>query len=63
MIDTGASATVILDRGVERLGLDWDRLARADHQLGGIGGFVETRLIPDASLSFTATSARLFEKD
>ena len=56
MIDTGASATIILDRDVERLGLDWNRLTRADHQLGGIGGSVETRLIPDGTLSFTATS-------
>jgi hypothetical protein len=56
MIDTGASATIILDRDVERLGLDWNRLTPADHQLGGIGGSVETRLIPDGTLSFTATS-------
>ena len=58
MIDTGASATIILDRDVERFGLDWDALAHSDHQLGGIGGSVETRIIPDESLSFTATSGK-----
>jgi hypothetical protein len=62
MIDTGASATIILDRDVERLGLDWDRLSRADHQLGGIGGSVETRIIPDGTLSFTTTSGNLIRE-
>ncbi len=52
LIDTGASVTVLLDRDVERLGIDWDGLARAKRQLGGIGGFVETRVIKDPQLFF-----------
>lgn len=52
LIDTGASVTVLLDRDVERLGIDWDSLARAKRQLGGIGGFVETRIIKDPRLFF-----------
>ncbi len=62
MIDTGASATIILDRDAERLGLEWNRLALANHQLGGIGGSVETRIIPDGSLSFTASSGKIIRE-
>ncbi len=52
LIDTGASATTILDPDLERLGIDWNNLAKAPRPLGGIGGTVETRLIDDGRLLF-----------
>ena len=56
LIDTGASATTILDPDLERLGIDWNSLAKAPRPLGGIGGTVETRLISDGRLLFKTGS-------
>jgi hypothetical protein len=56
LIDTGASATTILDPDVERLGIDFGNLAKAPRPLGGIGGTVETRLIDDTRLFFKTGS-------
>jgi hypothetical protein len=56
LIDTGASATTILDPDLERLGINWNNLAKAPRPLGGIGGTVETRLIEDGRLLFTTGS-------
>ena len=56
LIDTGASATTILDPDLERLGIDWTSLAKAPRPLGGIGGTVETRLISDGRLLFKTGS-------
>ena len=52
LMDTGASVTTILDPDLVRLGIDWNRLAKAPRPLGGIGGTVETRLIEDGRLFF-----------
>ncbi len=57
LIDAEASATVLLDRDVKRLSLDWEKLGR-EAQLAGIGGSVETRLIRDGRLSFQTSSPR-----
>ncbi len=56
LIDTGASTTVILDRDLRRLGIDWDRLTKLEGQLAGIGGSVQTRLIEDGRLYFRTAS-------
>jgi hypothetical protein len=56
LIDTGASATTILDPDLVRLGIDWNSLAKAPRPLGGIGGTVETRLINDGRLLFKTGS-------
>ncbi len=63
LIDTGASATTILDPDSERLGIDWNNLAKARRPLGGIGGTVETRLIDDGRLFFkTGSGETVVEK-
>jgi hypothetical protein len=56
LIDTGASATTILDPDLKRLGIDWNSLTKAPRPLGGIGGTVETRLINDGRLFFRTGS-------
>ena len=63
LIDTGASATTILDPDLERLGIDWNSLVKAPRPLGGIGGTVETRLIDDGRLLFkTGSGETVMEK-
>ena len=52
LIDTGASTTVVLDRDLRRLGVEWTRLSGPEGQLTGMGGTVHTRLIEDAKLIF-----------
>jgi hypothetical protein len=58
LIDTGASTTVILDRDLRRLGVEWDRFSKPEGQLAGIGGSVRTRLVEDGRLFFKATSGK-----
>lgn len=56
LIDTGASTTVVLDRDLRRLGVEWTRLSGPEGQLIGMGGTVHTRLIEDAKLIFKSAS-------
>ena len=56
LIDTGASTTVVLDRDLRRLGVEWTRFSKPEGQLTGIGGTVHTRLIEDAKLIFKSAS-------
>ena len=51
-IDTGASVTILFDRDVELLGIDIGKLRRAERNVGGIGGMVDTYVIEDATLLF-----------
>ncbi len=52
LIDTGASMTMLLDKDVKDIGLDVGRLKKAEKQVGGIGGSVETYLVEDARVIF-----------
>jgi len=51
-IDTGSSVTIVFDRDVELLGIDVEKLMRAERNVGGIGGMVDTYVIEDAELLF-----------
>jgi len=51
-IDTGSSVTIVFDRDVELLGIDVGKLKRAERNVGGIGGLVDTFVIDDAELLF-----------
>jgi len=53
LIDTGASATTIMDGDVEFLGIDVQKLERASVSLIGIGGPVNTYVMKDTELVFT----------
>ena len=52
LIDTGASKTTILDSDATRLGIDYGKLQRFEAGTAGIGGVVDTFIIPDAGLLF-----------
>jgi len=51
-IDTGASASILLDKDVKYLRLDRVQLKRAERDVGGIGGLISTYVIEDANLMF-----------
>jgi len=53
LIDTGASATTVVDGDVEFLGIDVQKLERASVSLIGIGGPVNTYVMKGAKLVFT----------
>jgi len=48
LLDTGASATAILDR--ELLGLRIDELEKTPTRIGGVGGLVNTYIARDAEI-------------
>jgi hypothetical protein len=50
LLDTGASATAILDRDRELLGIGINGLEKAPTRIGGIGGLVDTYIVRDAKI-------------
>ncbi len=52
LIDTGASRTTILDSDAIRIGLDYSKLDRFIPGTTGIGGVVDTYIVPNVSLIF-----------
>jgi hypothetical protein len=54
LIDTGASRTTILDADAVRLGIRYDQLQKFAAGTTGIGGVVDTYVIPDVKLLFIA---------
>lgn len=50
LLDTGASATAILDRDRELLGIGINELEKAPTRTGGIGGLVDTYIARDAKI-------------
>ncbi|MGB9717821.1 MAG: hypothetical protein ACPL4E_05200 [Thermoproteota archaeon] len=58
-IDTGASASIILDKDLRYLKLDVTKLRRAERNVGGIGGMIETYIIKDANLMFRVDDGSL----
>ncbi len=61
-IDTGASATVLLDRDVNYLGIVVSKLKKAERNIGGLSGLINTYVIEDASLFFRASDGRIIEE-
>ena len=51
-IDTGAAASILLDKDVKRLKIDISKLRTAERDLIGIGGMLKTQIIEDAILIF-----------
>lgn len=52
LIDTGASRTTILDTDAEALGLNYSRLEKLPTGTVGIGGVVDTYVLPNVRLLF-----------
>ena len=51
-IDTGAAASILLDKDVKRLKIDVSKLRTAERDLIGIGGMLKNQIIEDAILIF-----------
>ena len=51
-VDTGASVTTILDKDIRYLRISVENLRRAERDIGGLGGLIDTYVIEDAVLSF-----------
>jgi len=58
-IDTGASTSIILGKDVRYLKLDTAKLKKAERNVGGIGGVVNTYVIEDANLMFRTEDGTL----
>lgn len=58
-IDTGASSTIILDKDVRYLKLDVKSLKKAERNIGGIGGLINTYTIEDAMIVFKTEEGKL----
>lgn len=56
LIDTGASRTTIMDNDAIRLGIDYDKLEKSKQGTAGIGGVVDTYIIPEAILMLRTAS-------
>jgi hypothetical protein len=52
LVDSGASATVIADTDARRLGIDYHTLQHVPDGMIGIGGTVETFVLPSVRLVF-----------
>jgi hypothetical protein len=51
-IDTSASSTIILDKDIRYLRLNLKDLKKAEKNIGGIGGIIDTYIIEDAKVIF-----------
>jgi len=61
-IDTGASASILLDKDMRYLRLDVAGLKRAERDVGGIGGLIKTYVIEDAALMFRSVDGSVVEE-
>lgn len=61
-VDTGASTSIILGKDVRYLKLDTAKLNKAERNVGGIGGVIDTYVIEDAKLLFRTESGSLHEE-
>jgi hypothetical protein len=61
-IDTGASVTVMLDKDASYLGIDLARVRRAERNISGLGGSVNTYVIEDAALFLRAEHGEVIEE-
>ena len=61
-IDTGASASIILDKDLRYLRLDVAGLKSAERDVGGIGGLIKTYVIEDAALMFRTADGSVVEE-
>jgi hypothetical protein len=62
LVDSGASATIIADKDALSLGIDYSKLQRLQEGMTGIGGTVETFVLPSVKLVFS-TEDGSYEED
>lgn len=61
-VDTGASATILLDKDIYYLGIAIERLRKSERKVGGIGGLIQTYVIENTILLFRAESGEIVEE-
>lgn len=61
-IDTGASSTVILDKDFNYLKLNVSDLEKAERNMCGIGGLVDTYIIEDTTIVFKSEGGALHKE-
>ena len=61
-IDTGASVTVLLDKDINYLGIDVRKLKKAERNIGGLGGSIDTYSIEDAALFFRTKNREIIKE-
>ena len=61
-IDTGASATTMLDKDTLYLGINARKLKKAERKIGGLGGLIDTFVIEDAALFFSAENGEIIKE-
>lgn len=59
LVDTGASRTTLLDKDAIYLGMDYNKLSKAEQDMSGIGGSVEAYVIEDSILLFGENSIKI----
>lgn len=62
LIDTGASRTNILDGDAIRLGIDYSKLQRHEEGTTGIGGVVDTHIMPEVKLLFRTFTGDIMKR-
>lgn len=62
-IDTGASSTIILDKDVRYLKLDVKSLKKAERNIGGIGGLINTYTIDNTVIVFKTEEGKLHKEE
>jgi len=62
-IDTGASATTLLDKDTYYLGINTRKLKKAERKIGGLGGLIETFVIEDTVLFFRAENGEIIKEN
>lgn len=55
LIDSGASRTSLLDNDAEKLAIEHEKLERFTPGTTGVGGIVDTYILPDVKLVFRTT--------
>jgi hypothetical protein len=58
-VDTGSSVTIVFDRDIELLGIDIRKLRKAERNVGGVGGMVNTYMMEDAELLFRTEDKKI----
>ncbi len=61
-VDTGSSATILLDKDIYYLGIAIERLRELERKVGEIGGLIQTYVIEDATLLFRAENGEIVKE-
>ena len=61
-IETGASVTTLLEKDIKYLRIDVKDLKRAERDIGGLGGLIDTYVVEDARLLLRTENRQICEE-